>query len=319
MALPFLNEYHRLSPNDETVVVSKYSVSAIYIQHPYVDKAYSFYRENLKGFKNVTKSGLSLRNLQLDRFFLLTDSLRSAYLSWLSKCSERYGFRGQGRSIFLTQAIAPIKNNVHRSLRYIHIINKNVLHQDHDYRKDIGITLTNEEKNWADKEMKKLGLSAAIAVSPFSVAESRMIPERKWEEILKFPLKEGYQLLLFGGSANCVACDQLINRIASNNVKSLCGKYNLRQSIALISKCEGAIATDSGLGHIAANLGLKTISIFGAGDPVHTRPIGPRARVVTENVHCSPCRKNTCSNYSTPLLCLNSIKGETVWESYCSL
>ena len=38
---------------------------------------------------------------------------------------------------------------------------------------------------------------------------------------------------------------------------TVAGHYNLRESMALISMCNGAIATDSGLGHISANLGFN--------------------------------------------------------------
>jgi ADP-heptose:LPS heptosyltransferase len=50
--------------------------------------------------------------------------------------------------------------------------------------------------------------------------------------------------------------------------------------MALISMCNGALAADSGLGHISANLGIPTVSLFGAGDSDSTGPIGLKTRIV---------------------------------------
>jgi hypothetical protein len=40
------------------------------------------------------------------------------------------------------------------------------------------------------------------------------------------------------------------------------------------------IACDSGPGHLAAQLGVPTLSLFGRGDPERWSPVGPQARVV---------------------------------------
>ena len=45
-------------------------------------------------------------------------------------------------------------------------------------------------------------------------------------------------------------------------MQSLCGKYDLRKSVALISVCNYAFAADSGLGHISSILGIPTVSFL---------------------------------------------------------
>ena len=83
------------------------------------------------------------------------------------------------------------------------------------------------------------------------------------------------------------------------NIISLCGKYNLRESIILISLCKYAIATDSGLGHISSIVGVPTISFFGANRSMVTGPIGENSILIDKSHRCKPCRKNIC--------CLRSI------------
>jgi heptosyltransferase-2 len=54
------------------------------------------------------------------------------------------------------------------------------------------------------------------------------------------------------------------------------------------------LTNDSGAMHIASALGTPTVSIFGATNHLTTGPTGPDARVVRENVSCSPCQLREC-------------------------
>ncbi len=162
-------------------------------------------------------------------------------------------------------------------------------------------------------------MTEPIAVFLSSVAESRRVPLAKWTAILEPYLDDRQEILFIGSRQDRHDSEALIKQLSRPGVADVCGQTTLRQAMALISRCRGALATDSGLGHIAANLGVRTISIFGSGDPAETRPIGPRAGVVSKPVHCSPCRKNACPNRDEPLLCLNAVPARAVWESYNAL
>ncbi|MFN9261963.1 MAG: glycosyltransferase family 9 protein, partial [Acidobacteriota bacterium] len=41
-------------------------------------------------------------------------------------------------------------------------------------------------------------------------------------------------------------------------------------------------------------LGVPTVSVFGATDHVATGPTGPLAKVIREDVECSPCLLRDC-------------------------
>ena len=92
---------------------------------------------------------------------------------------------------------------------------------------------------------------------------------------------------------------------------SLCGKYSLRQSMALISLCKYALAADSGLGHISSIIKIPTISFFGANRAFVTKPIGNSCVVIDHSNRCNPCKKNIC--------CLKSINKGDVNSSINSL
>ena len=165
------------------------------------------------------------------------------------------------------------------------------------------------EINWAKEELSQLGLTGAAAFFPFSVATSRTIPQLKSLEIIE---KIGSPIIIFGGKSDLEEGEILQSASNRQNVRSVAGHYSLRNSMALISQCNGAIAVDSGLGHISANLNVSTISLFGAGNPSSTAPLGSQTKVIWEKVHCSPCLKNQCYNLNEPLMCLEQIEASSI-------
>ena len=46
--------------------------------------------------------------------------------------------------------------------------------------------------------------------------------------------------------------------------------------------------------HLAAFLGVPTVSIFGSTEPVLTGPLGVGHRVIRHHVECSPCFLRKC-------------------------
>lgn len=322
LAIPFVNRCRHKFPAAHITLIAKAWVAAIYQQHPSVDEIITFEGSQLRGLRPTTRSGRRLARLELDRFYILSDSLRTAYLAWLARSPARIGFGGQFRSPFLTRPVPSPESALHRADRYLLLLDTTPAPAPATATASTlpGITVTKEEARWAATALDRLGLERPLAVFPSSVAESRRVPLVKWVRFLTPHLEAGRQLLFIGSRQDRPASDDLIQRLGrSGAVATVCGETTLRQSIALIAQCEGAIASDSGLGHIAANLGLKTVSIFGAGDPDITRPLGPRTAVVAEPVHCSPCRRNTCSNREEPLLCLTAIDDHAIVKAYDAL
>ena len=159
-------------------------------------------------------------------------------------------------------------------------------------------------------------LELPMALFPFSVASSRTIPNNKIKEWFN---GSNQSVIILGSKRDTVLANSLINECTGIKLINLCGKYSMRETMALISVCQFALASDSGLGHIAASLGIPTISVFGAGDSDMTQPIGKQTFVINKNVYCSPCRKNVCMNTKDYLYCLNQIHQNDVKEAIQSL
>ena len=69
----------------------------------------------------------------------------------------------------------------------------------------------------------------------------------------------------------------------------LAGMTSLAETAAVIQKCALLVSGDSGVLHIAAGLGVPTVSIFGPGRVEKWAPQGEHHVVVTKRLTCSPC------------------------------
>lgn len=309
MALPFFNQLRTDNPNAVILAICKSWVAPIFQHHSTIDEIVSFQQKDLSGLRATRNIGRSLSALDLDQFYLLSDSYRAAFLAKHSETPRRIGYKSQGRFPLLTHAVKKPKGRIHRSQYYLNLLDKDF--QVDSPKSGKGIHISSDESQWANDELLELDMVDAIAFFPFSVASSRTIPQRRALEILE---QATNPILIFGGKGD--QTDGVIIQDASQGIKvrSVAGQYSLRESMALIAQCKGAIASDSGLGHISGNLGIPTVTLFGAGDAAQTRPLGGQTHVINADVYCSPCLKNKCFNRNEPLLCLEEINPKAVWK-----
>lgn len=102
-------------------------------------------------------------------------------------------------------------------------------------------------------------------------------------------------VLVFGSAGEKQRCDEICNRIRSNNntaqVMNLAGRTSLLESAALMDRCAVIISNDSGLMHIAAARKRPTVALFGptVGE-FGFLPFGTRNIVVQHpTLSCRPC------------------------------
>jgi heptosyltransferase-2 len=69
--------------------------------------------------------------------------------------------------------------------------------------------------------------------------------------------------------------------------------------------------------HVASALGVPTVAVFGATNPITTGPSGPYKTVVQEKVACSPCFKRECPIENHP--CMTGVSAARVFEAASKL
>lgn len=106
-----------------------------------------------------------------------------------------------------------------------------------------------------------------IGIAPFAQHRSKVYPKDLMQKVIdNFAGNHGYKLFLFGGGRAEI---DMLERYAGNynNVIVTAGKLNLKQEMQLISNLDLMLSMDSGNAHIAAMLGIKVITLWGATHP----------------------------------------------------
>ena len=163
----------------------------------------------------------------------------------------------------------------------------------------IGITAMpiNGEK-WLDIPARLLekanGLLGSVKGKTFiTLFPGASIREKRWEKDKFKALSErinlsGFDVVIIGASE-----DRLIGEyiLADANGLNLAGKTSLLETATVIQKSCMLISGDSGVLHLAAALGVPTVSLFGPSNIKKWAPKGNNHIVISKNLVCSPCSK----------------------------
>ena len=122
MALKFIGRLRKQYADDKLIVIARDWVDAFFENHPLINKVLPVPKNELNGVFNTIKTGRSLQKLNLDIFFVLPESFRSAIIAWFSRSNVRIGFAGQMRESFFTDRINLPKEAIHRSEKFIYLL-----------------------------------------------------------------------------------------------------------------------------------------------------------------------------------------------------
>ncbi len=144
---------------------------------------------------------------------------------------------------------------------------------------------------------------------------SKHWPESCWEALLTIAGRHGLRVLLPWGSATELSRAERL--VATAPHASVLPRLDLSQVAALLRGAAGAVAVDTGLGHLAAALDTPCVSLYGATDPRRTGTRGAHQRHATSDFRCSPCLARECRFDGATAVypgCYRAISPERVWS-----
>jgi heptosyltransferase-1 len=71
-------------------------------------------------------------------------------------------------------------------------------------------------------------------------------------------------------------------------------RLSMRDIASVIAQCRLVVGVDTGLLHLAAAFGVRTIGLFASTSPQLTGPVGRSVSVIEATTPCAPCRKRVC-------------------------
>lgn len=143
---------------------------------------------------------------------------------------------------------------------------------------------------------------------------SKHLPETHWHELLKLAAADGYQVLLpWGNEAERARAQRIAG---GHQAATVLPKSGLSELLQIIRTVSASVAVDTGLGHLAAALGVPTVSIYGSTNAKLTGALGANQIHIQADYHCSPCLLKQCDkltqNISEPP-CYNTVEPNKIW------
>lgn len=181
------------------------------------------------------------------------------------------------------------------------------------------------------------GLSKSFFPAPDGITEPYIIflhgttwaskhwPDEYWRELAKLATQQGVAIqLLWGNAAEKQRADAIAQLSTRITVQP---KLTLTQAASIVAHAQAIVAVDTGLGHLAAALGIPTISLYGPTDPKRTGTVGEQQiHLAAQHPPCAPCLTRTCF-YREPAAaqpaCFAPLTPARVWQllekQICSL
>jgi ADP-heptose:LPS heptosyltransferase len=154
-----------------------------------------------------------------------------------------------------------------------------------------------------------------IIMAPFGTERGKEWPLERFRELALLLFDRlGLQSVIVGAPHQRSRANEIVRGLSNLAVKNACGAMTWNEVRGMLVRARCAVVNNSGIAHLAAALGTRTVCIFGgAHDVTEWHPRGPRVVIVRRKVVCSPCMilASTCPN---GLACLTEITAEQVFS-----
>lgn len=260
MTVPVIREFVEQYPDVKITVVSRPFFKPFFDTIPEVHFFPIDLEKKHKGFLGLFRLFQELKEVGVEGLADLHNVLRSKVLTLFFKIS---GFKtatvdkGRAEKTALTRT----KNKIFRPL-------PSMILQHHQVFRRLGFPLQDQTPNFpklsaftGQKNQKWIG------IAPFAQYESKVYPLDLMQKVVS-SLAENtkYKIFLFGGGKKEI--DLLEKMIAGkSNVVNFAGKTQLEQELKIINNLDVMLSMDSGNAHIAAMLGTKVVTLWGATHP----------------------------------------------------
>ena len=143
---------------------------------------------------------------------------------------------------------------------------------------------------------------------------TKLWPEQYWITLAKLATVQHHKVYLpWGNEEEKARAKKIAAAVPGVDVLPKC---SLQEITAIIAKAKAIVAVDTGLGHIAAALGVPTVSLYGPTDPKQIGTLGEKQIHLSTNFHCAACTQKQCKQTATVQpACFADLTPQKVWQS----
>ena len=267
MTVPLLRALVLQHPETKITVVSRPSFQTFFADIPNVNFFGVDLNQRHKGFFGLLRLFFDLRKLDIDLVADLHNVLRSKVVRILFALSgKKVAATDKGRAE--KKALTSLTNKVFAPL-------KPMAERHVDTFQQLGFSIDITHPKFPEKAVLSEEIISFtgtknqnwIGIAPFAHYESKVYPQDLMQQVIDALAenKNNYLFLFGGGATEIQKLQQLQNK--HDNVIVVAGKLAFEAEIQLISNLDIMLSMDSGNSHIAAMLGVKAITLWGATHP----------------------------------------------------
>lgn len=267
MTVPVLRALVLQHPDVKITMVSRPFFQAFFTDIPNVNFFGVDLNQRHKGFVGLLRLFFDLRKLEVDLVADLHNVLRSKVVRAL--------FALSGKTVAATDKGRAEKKALTSSTNKVFAPLKQMAERHVDTFQQLGFSIDITHPKFPEKAVLSQEIISFtgtrnqnwIGIAPFAQYESKVYPQDLMQQVIDaLAENKNNHLFLFGGGAiEIQKLQQLQNK--HDNVIVVAGKLAFEAEIQLISNLDVMLSMDSGNSHIAAMLGVKVITLWGATHP----------------------------------------------------
>ena len=254
--------------------------------------------------------GRQLAQNAYDLAIVLPNSWKSALIPFFAGIPLRRGYIGECRWGLLNQAYSLDKRLLTMTVqRFVALgLSDNEALPPHYSAPRLRISLLQQqevqEAFQLDEAKPVLALCPGAEYGP-----AKRWPVEHFAQLAQQVISQGWQVWLLGSDKDKSVAEQ-IAQSAGDGCRNFAGLTSLGQAVDLLSLADHVVSNDSGLMHVAAALDKPLVALYGSSDPGFTPPLSAAAKILNQQLSCSPCFKRECPLGHTQ--CLTGISPEQV-------
>jgi ADP-heptose:LPS heptosyltransferase len=267
MTVPVLRAFVKQYPDVKLTVISRPFFKPFFDGIPNLEFFAFDEKQRHKGFAGLLRLFGDVKKLKIDAFADLHNVLRSKIVSLLFALSgKKRATVDKGREG--KKELTRNENKIFKQLPTMFSRHSKVF-EELGFPLDLSHPEFPEKANLSSDILEIIGdkNQKLIGIAPFAQYDSKVYPQDLMQEVIsKLAENKDYKILLFGGGKKEI---QILDSLSQpfENVINMAGKIKFQQELQLISNLDVMLSMDSGNAHIAAMLGVKVITLWGATHP----------------------------------------------------
>ena len=300
LSTPSLFALRRFLPNAQIDILVEDWVAPVVDGHPHVDNVVVLERGGLRSRSRVA---WQIRSTGYDVVYNLHGGTTATFLTRATGAQQRVGLKTyQYAQLHNHQAPSPLllwgqqkTHSVEQQLALLGWTGVPVTDRPRTH-----IAVTSEAAGTVEQRLAEAGLAERqiALIHPSTAFTTKQWAPKNFARVAEALADRGLAPVAVAAPHEHNVIEALLNE---SSVRIVSFELSLPEVAALAARSQVFVGNDSGIAHIAAAVGTRSVVIFGSSNLAHWRPWNKAAaEVVFEEMPCQPCHGYFCEKFPQP-------------------